>query len=455
MPARLFIGCGAGFSGDRTDAASAVVDTLIERLARFPGARAYLMFETLAERTLALAQLRRRQDPSAGYEPLLEELLEPVLARCLQHGIGIVGNFGAANPRGAALAIRGLAARLGLPAPRLAVVSGDDLSSPEHAALLREHAGGQMQGVRPVCANAYIGARPIADAFLAGAQIVVAGRVADPSLALGPALAHYGWRDDHWDRLAGATMAGHLLECGAQLTGGYFADPGVKDVPDLHNLGYPVVEVLEDGSCVCGKADGSGGLVVPATVKEQLLYELHDPGAYLTPDVVADITQARIEVLGENLVALRGVRGHPRPATLKVNVFHEGGWLAEGEISYAGPRAEQRARLAAQLLRQRLPELALRVDLIGVCSVFGDDAGRTLAAQPDTGARDVRLRAATSHADRRMAERLVREITALYTCGPAGGGGVRTALTARLNNFSCLVPRERVPVRYDFLEETT
>ena len=455
MSARLFIGCGAGFSGDRTDAASAVVDTLLARLPRVPGARAYLMFETLAERTLALAQLRRRQDPEAGYEPLLEELLEPVLARCLQHGIGIVGNFGAAHPRGAALAIRALAARLGLGRPRLAVVSGDDLSAPEHAALLREHAGGRLDGLAPVCANAYIGARPIADAFLAGAQIVVCGRVADPALALGPALAHHGWDEGDWDRLAGATMAGHLLECGAQLTGGYFADPGIKDVPGLHAVGYPVLEILQDGSCLCGKADGTGGLVVPATVKEQLLYEVHDPAAYLTPDVVADITQARVEVVGENLVALRGVRGHPRPASLKVNVFCEGGWLAEGEISYAGPRAEQRARLAAQVLQQRLPALRPRFDLIGVSSVFGDDAGRTLAAQPVTGARDVRLRAAASHPDKGTAERLLREVTALYTCGPAGGGGVRTALTARLNNFSCLVPRERIPVRHEFLEDQT
>jgi hypothetical protein len=305
MAGPLFIGCGAGFSGDRTDAAGPVVETLITRLGQRPGARAFLMFETLAERTLALAQLRRRQDPSVGYEPQLEDLLEPVLARCLQHGIGIVGNFGAAHPLAAARAIRALAERLELPEPRIAVVSGDDLSSPRYATLLQDHAGPGLAEVEVVCANAYIGARPIADAFAAGAQIVVAGRVADPSLALGPALAHYGWRDDDWDRLAGGTMAGHLLECGAQVTGGYFADPGLKDVPDLHAVGFPVVEVFEDGSCICGKADGTGGLVSLATVKEQLLYEVHDPAAYLTPDVVADITEATVEQVGENLVDAR------------------------------------------------------------------------------------------------------------------------------------------------------
>ncbi|MBA2963822.1 MULTISPECIES: acyclic terpene utilization AtuA family protein [Ramlibacter] len=447
-PPPLFIGCGAGFSGDRTDAAGPVVDTLVTRLRQRPGARAYLMFETLAERTLALAQLRRSKDPSAGYELLLEDLLEPVLARCLEHGIGIVGNFGAANPPGAAQAIHALARRLGLPVPRIAVITGDDLSSPEHAALLREHAGPELDNLQVLSANAYLGARPIADAFQAGAQIVVAGRVADPALALGPAMAHFGWRDDDWDRLAGGTMAGHLLECGAQVTGGYFADPGLKDVPDLHAVGFPVVELFEDGSCIVGKADGTGGMVNLATVKEQLLYEVHDPAAYLTPDVVADITQAQVEAVGENTVALRGVRGHARPATLKVNVFHDGGWLAEGEISYAGPRAADRARLAADVLRKRLPTLAVRYDVIGVSSVFGDDAGRTLAALPSpgsgTGPRDARLRAAAAHPDKREAQRLVREVTALYTCGPAAGGGVRTALTPRLNNLSCYVPRERV-----------
>jgi hypothetical protein len=443
-PGPLFVGCGAGFSGDRVDAAGPVVDTLIARCRQHPGARAFLMFETLAERTLALAQLRRRQDPAGGFEPLLEDLLAPVLARCLEHGIGIVGNFGAANPPGAARVVRALAARLSLPAPRIAVVTGDDLSAPQHRPLLRAHAGERLDALRVVCANAYLGARPIADAFDAGAQIVVAGRVADPALALGPAMAHFGWRDDDWDRLAGGTMAGHLLECGAQVTGGYFADPGYKDVPDLHAVGFPIAQVFADGSCVIGKADGTGGMVSLATVKEQLLYEVHDPAAYLTPDVVADLGQATLEVVGPDAVALRGVRGHPRPPTLKVNIFHEGGWLAEGEISYAGPRAEARARLAADVLRRRLPALDLRFDLIGVLSVFGDDAGRGLAALPCGDARDVRLRAAATHADRAEAQRLVREVTALYTCGPAAGGGVRTALTPRLNNLSCYVPREQV-----------
>lgn len=447
MTTPLLVGNAAGFSGDRTDAARPVVDTLIAR-----GGPAVLIFETLAERTLALAQLARQADPEAGYEPLLVDMLQPVLADCLAHRIRIVGNFGAANPQAAARRLLRLASELRLRRPRVAVVSGDDLAGPEHEALLREALRPASAGLQIAGANAYLGAQAIAAALREGADIVVTGRVADPSLTVGPALAHFGWAEDDWDRLAGATMAGHLLECGAQVCGGYYADPGFKDVPDLAHVGYPIAELFDDGSCLVGKAAGTGGCVDEHTVKEQLLYELHDPRAYLTPDVVADIGEARVEAAGPDLVRLCGVRGHARPATLKVNVFHPHGWLAEGEISYAGRGAEARARLAADVLRSRLAGCGpLRVDFIGVSSVFADDAGRWLAAQPEGDARDVRLRMAMNHDDRRTAERLLREVTALYTCGPAGGGGVRTALRQRLGTVSCLVPRERVPQTWEFI----
>ena len=447
----LLVGCAAGFSGDRTDAAAPVVQALITS-----GKPSVLMFETLAERTLALAQLARRSDPDAGYEPLLVELLRPVLAQCLQHRIAIVSNFGAANPLGAARRIRQLAEELGLRRPRIAVVQGDDLSGPEHRSLLAQALGSAMPTDPIVSANAYIGAQAIADALRAGAEIVVCGRVADPALALGPAMAHFNWAADDWDRLARATMAGHLLECGAQVTGGYFADPGYKDVTGLAHLGYPIAEIDAHGDCTITKPPGTGGRIDERTVTEQLLYELHDPAAYLTPDVVADITQARVLRVGEDQVRLEGVRGHARPATLKVNVCSETGWFAEGEISYAGARAESRARLAGEVLRERLQGLGpLRIDLIGVTSVLGDDAGRWLdvpKADHAVEGRDVRLRVALQHRDYASAQRLVREVTALYCCGPAGGGGVRTAMRPRLGTVSCLIPREAVATGYQMLD---
>ena len=444
----LRIGCAAGFSGDRTDAAGPVVDALLAA-----GGPAFLIFETLAERTLALAQLARRANPDAGYEPLLDDMLRPVLARCLQGGIRIVSNFGAAHPEAAARRIHALAAELGLPAPRIAVVQGDDLSAPHQRPLLEQALGSALHGLDVVSANAYLGAEAIADALLAGADIVVCGRVADPSLAVGPTLAHFGWARDDWTRIARATMAGHLLECGTQVTGGYYADPGYKDVPGLATLGYPIAEIDADGHCTITKPAGTGGRIDAHTVKEQLLYEVHDPAAYLTPDVVADITEAEVTELAPDRVRLSGVRGHARPAGLKVNVCHATGWFAEGEISYAGARAEGRARLAAQVLRERLAGLGpLRADLIGVASVFADDGGQWLADQPAGDAQDVRLRVALNHTDKPSAERLGREVTALYTCGPAGGGGVRTALRQRLGTVSCTVPREQVPASFRFIE---
>lgn len=446
MEPPLLVACGAGFSGDRTDAAAPLVETLAAR-----GGPACLVFETLAERTLALAQLARRHDPQGGCEPLLDRILAPVLGRCLAHGIRIVGNFGAANPPTAARSILEMARLQGLRAPRIAVIHGDDLSGAAHRELLRRELGAGLDGIEVVSANAYLGAEPIAAALRAGADIVVAGRVADPSLVVGPVMAHFGIAADDWTRLGRATMAGHLLECGAQVTGGYFADPGLKDVPGLDRVGFPIAEIGPDAGCVIGKAANTGGLVTPATVKEQLLYEVHDPAAYLTPDVTADITEAEVRELGADRVALSGVQGHARPEKLKVTVCHEGGWLAEGEISYAGPGAEARARLAADVLRRRLGGLALRVDLIGSVSLFADDAGRLLGASLPGDARDVRLRVAAAHADREAAEDLGREVTALYTCGPAGGGGVRTALRQRLETLSCFVPRAAVQAGFEMV----
>jgi hypothetical protein len=236
-----------------------------------------------------------------------------------------------------------------------------------------------------------------------------------------------------------------MLECGTQVTGGYFCVPGLKDVDGLHETGFPIAEISADGNFVVTKAANTGGRVDARTVKEQLLYEVHDPARYLTPDVVADLSRARVVELGKDRVALRDITGHARPDTLKVNVCHRGGWLGEAEISYAGVQAEARARLAADIVRRRLNgALPLRIDLIGAISILDNDDGALRGALPDRHARDVRLRIAGTHADRAVAERVLREVTALYCCGPAGGGGVRTALRPRLNMVSCAIGRDAV-----------
>jgi hypothetical protein len=445
---KIFVGCAAGGSGDRTDAAAPIVASLIAS-----GMPSALVFENLAERTLALAQLAKKANPDSGYEPLLESELRPILGDCLRSNIPIISNFGAANPHGAARAILRLATSLGLPPPKVAVLGGDDLANERGRATLRPLIPPEWVDRDFVSANVYQGAFEIAQALRAGAQVVVTGRVADPSLVLGPAIAHFGWKMDEWDKLAGATMAGHLLECGAQVTGGYFADPGRKDVPNLARVGYPIAEISSDGSCVITKPEGTGGLVDIRTAKEQLLYEVHDPSAYLTPDVVADISEAELVMDGVDRVKLTGVRGHPRPPTLKALVYYDGGWLGEAEISYAGVNAEARARLAKHIVQERLgPDVDVRFDLIGRLSVFNDDAGRALASLEPKEMDDVRLRVAARTGSEEQAERVLREVYSLWLCGPAGGGGVRYSKRPRLSNIACLVPREQVPAHFCIVE---
>ncbi|WP_305344199.1 acyclic terpene utilization AtuA family protein [Hydrogenophaga sp.] len=449
----LRIGCGAGFSGDRWDASVPVVASLMAS-----GGPAVLMFETLAERTLALAQLQRHSDPSAGCEPMLERFVAPVLRDCMEHGIPIIGNFGAAHPRAAARRLHALAAALGLPPIRIAVVEGDDLLGTLDRKALHSLLPASLDGRELISANAYLGAVEIAQALRSGAQLVVTGRVADPSLALGPMLAHFGWALDDWDRLASGTIAGHLLECGAQVCGGYFADPGIKDVPNLSSVGFPIVEMHADGDFIVTKPEGTGGCVDARTVKEQLLYEIHDPAAYMTPDVVADITELELSEAGKDRVHVCGVRGHAQPATLKATVCFDAGWLAEGEISYAGENAVGRGRLASEIVRDRLRQiglvrLPLRLDLIGQSSVLAEDGAsqRPQACLADAPCQDIRLRVAANTDSRDEAESVVREVLALYTCGPAGGGGVRSQVSHRLASDSCYVPRDWIQPSWSFV----
>lgn len=449
MPA-VAIGAGAGFAGDRTDAAGPVVDAL----ARFDGPR-FLMFECLAERTLALAQLDRQRDPARGYNPALDRFVGPVLARCLRDRIAIVSNFGAANPRGAAERIVALAREQGLRVPRVAVVEGDDLRgrlSPQDLAT-REIDGSILRDVEDIiAANAYLGAAPIVEALAHGAEVVVTGRVADSALALGPLMHAFGWRSDEWDKLAAGTLAGHLLECGAQVTGGYFADPPYKAVPGMADIGYPIAEVDADGVMVVTKPAGTGGRVDRLTVTEQILYEMHDPAAYLAPDVVLDVRDVTVAEIGSDRVRVRGARGGPAPEKFKATVCVDGGVLGEAEISYAGHNAAARARLAAGVVAERMqrraPGLKFRTDAIGLLSVLGDDAGAFPQSNATT---DVRLRFAAQSSNSAEVELLLDEVEGLYCAGPAGGSGVRRRLTPRLASASCMIERSIVQPRVSMI----
>lgn len=250
---------------------------------------------------MALGQVRKQTNPDLGYEPLLAELITPVLSDCVQYKIPIIGNFGAANPPAAAKLIKNIARQLGLRQIKIAVIEGDDITPSldiENTPIWEGDSSIDIDKQKLISANVYLGARSIADALLAGADVVVAGRVADPALVLGPVMAHYQWAWDDWDIIAQLTLAGHLLECGAQVTGGYFSDPGVKDVPNLARVGFPFAEINDDGSFVITKPIGTGGTVSAQTIKEQMLYEVHDPESYITPDVILDISQVELSVVG-------------------------------------------------------------------------------------------------------------------------------------------------------------
>ena len=448
----VHIGCGAGFAGDRKDAGGPVVDTLATR----DGPK-YLIFETLAERTLALAQKQKQRDPERGYSPFLEAYVRPVLKRCLDNNIRIVSNFGAANPAGGARRILEIAREIGCSIPRIAVVSGDDLLTVMDEKEIRAHKTieGLPIGDGIVAANTYIGARPIAEALAGGADIVVVGRTTDPALVLGPLIHEFGWTEEDWDTLAAGTLAGHLLECGAQVTGAYFADPGFKDVPDLAHVGFPIATISREGAIRIGKADNTGGCVTPATVKEQILYEMHDPSAYLTADVVLDITGVSVEQETENVVAVSGARGKARPDTLKTTISFDGGWLGEAEISYAGPNALARAELAKEVLSERARERGsnaeYRFDIIGTSSTFDGGAAPYPGAGRHAPNGDYRVRAAVSCHSREVAEDLADEVLSLYCSGPAGGGGFRRNITAQIHTASILVDRNRLSPSVQFL----
>lgn len=440
----LRIGAGAGYSGDR-------IEPAIELAER--GALDFLVFECLAERTIAIAQAARQADPEAGYDPLLEDRMRAVLAPARARGVRIVTNMGAANPVAAARCVARIAREMGLDGLKIAAVMGDDVldivNSQPWPLIDRDGTSADL-GDAIVSANAYLGASGIVEALDGGADVVITGRVSDPALFLGPLVHHFGWHADEWTLLGRGTLVGHLLECAGQLTGGYFADPGIKEVPGLARLGFPIAEVSADGSAILSKVDGSGGRLSIAACKEQLLYEILDPGAYLQPDAVADFRNVVFREVGSDRIAVTGGTGGARPETLKVSIGYKDGFIGEGQISYAGMGAAARGQLALEIVRERLaiigvPIRELRTELIGI-----DAVDRTLSADRES-IREVRVRVAgrtQSHAD---ARRIGAEVEALYTNGPFGGGGATRSVREVIAVASILVPRTmiRSAVQYE------
>ena len=430
---KIRLGSGAGYSGDRIEPAVELAEK---------GEIQYLCFECLAERTIAIAQQAKMKDPAQGYDALLAARMEAVLPICHKKGIKIITNMGAANPQAGAAKIKQIAEKLNIKGLKIAAVSGDDvLAAIRDQDLTIEETGAKLSTIKDklVSANAYLGVAPIIEALQAGADIVITGRVADPALFIAPLVYEFGWSLDDWNLMGQATVIGHLLECAGQVTGGYFSDPGFKDVPGVGRLGFPIAEVGADGSVVITKVESAGGMVTLATCKEQLLYEIHNPKTYFTPDVVADFTGVKMEQIAKDQVRVSGGAGAAKTGLLKVSLGYVDSYIGEGQISYAGPGAVNRGRLALDIVKQRLELMGVkmqesRYDLMGVDSLHGEK----LSAGHDP--YEVRVRVAGRTETLAEAVRIGNEVETLYTNGPAGGGGAWKSAREVVAMVSVIVP---------------
>lgn len=442
---KVRIGGGAGFSGDRISPAVELVES---------GDIDYIVFECLAERTIMLAQQRKRLDPSKGYDPLFERRMRAILESCAKKNIKIITNMGAANPRAAGNLVMRLMQEMGIGNLAAAVVTGDDILDDVKRGQLQLHdldLSPQDIEEHVVSANIYLGSAPILEALRQGADVVITGRVADPSLFVAPLLYEFGWPSNDWSRVGRAVMLGHLMECGCQISGGYYADPGYKDVEDLVHLGYPILEVHEDERAYITKVPGSGGEVSVGTCKEQLLYEVRDPSRLITPDAISDLTDVRFERSAHNRVQVFGGSGRLQPDKLRVLLCVQEGYIGEGEISYGGPGAYERAQLAASCVREWLEtesvELSeLRVDLIGVNHLY-QSASLPLQSPPP----EVRLRVSGRAGTRRHAESVGEEVESLFLNGPAGGGGARKFVREVTPMYTAFIDRAAVQTQIEIL----
>lgn len=439
------IGSGAGYAGDRLEPAVELMEK---------GNLDYIAFECLAERTIAIAQEEKLKNPDKGYNNLLEHRMEKILPLCAEKHIKVITNMGAANPYSAVKVIKKMAEEKGIKGLKIAAVLGDDIfdSIDKYMDYNVLELGTELKALegKIVSANAYVGVDGIVEALKNGADIIITGRVADPALFLAPIIYEFGWDTNDYNLIGKGIMTGHLLECAAQVCGGYFADPGYKDVPDAWNIGFPIAEVSENGDVVITKVEGTGGIVSTATCKEQIIYEIHDPSSYITPDGIADFTGITMEQIGKDRVLIKGATGREKTETLKVSVGYMDCFIGEGEISYGGSGAYERAKLAGEIVEKRLEYIGaeieeLRVDYIGLNSLYKDYISNSMVSDRSQ-CGEVRLRVSGRTKDRKNAELIANEVEALYTNGPSGGGGAMKSVKQIGSIASIFVPRSDIKI---------
>lgn len=444
MKENVRIASGQGFWGDLL---TAPIDQVTK------GPIDYMMMDYLAEVTMSIMQKQKRKDPKLGYAKDLVELFEQILPLCIEKNIKVITNGGGVNPVSCSEAILDVARRLGIKKLKIGVVLGDDILDRIDALraqgieLKNMESGESLDSIRGrlQSANVYFGAFPIVEALKQGAQIVITGRTTDTGLTLAPMVYEFGWKEDDWDKLAAGTVAGHILECGGQASGGNFSGDW-RSVPDLAHIGFPIAEAYPNGEIVITKHENTGGLVSLATVKEQLLYEIGNPREYITPDCVADFTTIQLEQVGPNRVRLFGVKGKPATAFYKVSMSYFDGYTAVGTLTYSWPDALEKARKADEILRTRLDDLHLefeeiRTEFMGYNSCHGP------LGTPMPDMNEVVLRVGVRSQDYKAVERFGKELAPLILTGPpgvTGFAGGRPKPSEVISYWPALIPKSAV-----------
>ncbi|MBD1380989.1 acyclic terpene utilization AtuA family protein [Metabacillus arenae] len=446
MKSIVRIGSGSAYAEDDLMPASDLAEK---------GELDYICFDSLAERTLALAQMRKINNPQLGYDLRLEELVKTFAPYVEKGKLKVIGNMGVANPIAAVEKAVEICKQLGLRNVKFASITGDDISDKIESIdpILWETGKrlSQLSG-KVVSANAYIGAEPIVEALEKGANFIIGGRLADPSLYIGPMAYEFNWSLNDWDKIGQGTLIAHLLECGTHVTGGNFADPPYRVVPELDHLGLPIAEIEPSGNAIITKLDDTGGMVTAGTIKAQMVYEVHDPEQYLTPDVTCNMRNAKVLEEIKDRVAVWGATGQKWPDTLKVLVGVFEGYIGEGEVSFAGPGASERAKLSREILYKRINRRygekieELRIDIIGLDSIHG-----SATSLLNETLHDVRVRVAARTHDKNIAEAIGKEVEWQFF-GPSGGGGFRKYVREVLAMYSTLVPRNEFQYKVEVKE---
>ena len=454
MKQKIRIAAGQGFWGDLPDAPVRQVEE---------GPIDYLMLDYLAEVTMSIMQKQKARDASAGYARDFVSLMSRILPACVARDIKVVANAGGVNVGGCAAAVREVAGELGLGGKlKIGIVTGDDILDRLDSFLAQGIELRSMDTDEPLAtvrdriqsANAYLGAAPIVEALNQGAQVVITGRATDTGLTLGPMIHEFGWAPDDWDKLAAGTIAGHIIECGAQCSGGN-CQYQWQSIPDLANVGFPIAEASADGTFVITKHEGTGGRVNIQSVKEQLVYEMGDPRGYITPDCVADFTTVQLAADGADRVRVYGIKGRPATDTLKVSISYSAGYKAVGTLVYAWPDAYDKAKAADKILRARLDRLGLRFDQILTEYVGANATHGPLAGEPSPDLAEVQLRVGVRGSDRNALERFTKEIAPLILTGPpavTGFAGGRPKVEEIVAYWPALIPKAEITARVEVIE---